>query len=600
MNQNRKNLSNFSAVLAILLLGLWVAKLIFNTETEDPALYVNSKNARESIVHIEVGDSIKKWYGTGFFVAPDKIATNIHVVALPGPIFAKQIIKDRNSREVLGFKFTKINNIEMIWNVVGVTAFDVKNDLVILKVNTVSLPFLLGNSNSVKINEPITTMGFPNRKYKVTKGPVYSIRKSDQWLRISISLQGGCSGSPVLNRKGEVMGILAYLNPDHKYSLAIPSNALNVLLAKSDKTEPLAKWHQRDEIRSYAYHLEGKNKFDRGRYIQAITELDNAIQLNNKSVYSYYKRGIAKLKQGEREAKMEKHHEASNYFNAAIEDFTQAIKINPKNAGAYTQRAKAKFELGDHNAALSDYEKSIEINPQHIQVYYQHGLIKSNLGDNEFERGNAEKALPLYEDAIYYYTIAIERTHKFAKAHRKLKETRNSLSKCTDDHIIAMTTRKHYKTLIKNSTKEIKTPSKPLASYNGRGYTYYMYAKFESEQGNIAKAQKLFEDALEDYTHVINRNPVNLHNGSVLAYAYNGRGITKIELGHIETDRGIRIKASELYESAIQDFDGSIKIIGTNARYYYNRGRAKEALGHNEEAKADFDKAKEIYPNVEQ
>jgi tetratricopeptide (TPR) repeat protein len=127
-----------------------------------------------------------------------------------------------------------------------------------------------------------------------------------------------------------------------------------------------------------------------------------------------------------------------------------------------------------------------------------------------------------------------------------------------------------------------------------------MYAKFESEQGNIAKAQKLFEDALEDYTYVINRNPVNLHNGSVLAYAYNGRGITKIELGHIETDRGIRIKASELYESAIQDFDGSIKIIGTNARYYYNRGRAKEALGHNEEAKADFDKAKEIYPNVGQ
>ena len=33
-------------------------------------------------------------------------------------------------------------------------------------------------------------------------------------------------------------------------------------------------------------------------------------------------------------------------------------------------------------------------------------------------------------------------------------------------------------------------------------------------------------------------------------------------------------------------------------KYYYDRGRAKEALGQKEAAKADFDKAKELDPDV--
>ncbi|MXV72757.1 tetratricopeptide repeat protein, partial [Candidatus Poribacteria bacterium] len=36
------------------------------------------------------------------------------------------------------------------------------------------------------------------------------------------------------------------------------------------------------------------------------------------------------------------------------------------------------------------------------------------------------------------------------------------------------------------------------------------------------------------------------------------------------------------------------------ARYYYDRGQAKEALGQKEAAKVDFQKAKELDPDVGQ
>ncbi len=73
--------------------------------------------------------------GSGFFVAPDKIATNFHVAASVerGPIFAKVV------------------DNETIWAVEGVMAFDVKNDLAILKIAGAGTPLPIGDSDMLQI-----------------------------------------------------------------------------------------------------------------------------------------------------------------------------------------------------------------------------------------------------------------------------------------------------------------------------------------------------------------------------------------------------------------------------------------------------------------
>ena len=50
---------------------------------------------------------------------------------------------------------------------------------------------------------------------------------------------------------------------------------------------------------------------------------------------------------------------------------------------------------------------------------------------------------------------------------------------------------------------------------------------------------------------------------------------------------------------AIEDFDIAIKNDPKDAIAYFDRGLAKEALGQQDAAKADFDKAKELDPEVE-
>lgn len=598
MMLGRRKWLGFLVVLGILLLGVWVVKLFTNIDVQSLLVNRGLKNLKGSVVHIEVGTGKDKWYGTGFFVASDKVATNIHVVAPQRPIIMKRVGANNTTLPLAGIKSTESVNKEAIGIVEGVTAFDVKNDLVILKVNAGSTPFPIGNSKEIKVNEPITTMGFPNRRFSFSKGRIYNIEKSGQRLQIEIILGGGSSGSPVFNKKGEVVGIHAYSNPTLSYSLTVPSNYLSVLLTQSEKIESLAEWRQRNEVRSYAHHVHGRIKFDKGQYKNAIFEFNQAIKLNTESIYSYYKRGDAKLQQGILDVQSGRTQEANDYFNAAVNDFTDAIKIHPENADAYLLRGKTKFELGNRKEALSDFNNAIMINPMHIQLFYYYGLQKSNLADNELKRSHTKKAQRFYEDAIFYYNIAIERTPKSSKVFRKVKEIENTLRNFKDDTIVVDISRKYYKELVKNCTKEIKKLPKSIGSRNGRGYAYYIYGKFELEQGNIEKSQVLYEDAIEDFTYTINLKLGNRTNESTLLYAYNGRGIVEIELGKIETNRENSEKAKSLYESAIEDFDQIIKVNSRHARAYHKRGIAKEALGRKEAAKADFDRAKELDPNV--
>ncbi len=182
-----KRIGLFLLWFLVIIEGIFIAKMIVNdyVNREKPQQIKSTELlkpeiARESIVRIENDSGIKR-YGTGFFVAPDKIATNIHVIAHHGALSVKtihqkeEVVRTENGN-VLGSYENKITN----WTVEGVLAYDVKNDLAIIKVNGEGVPFKLANSRWIKKNEHITIIGYPSGLFGVEKGNVYSIRKSDK------------------------------------------------------------------------------------------------------------------------------------------------------------------------------------------------------------------------------------------------------------------------------------------------------------------------------------------------------------------------------------------------------------------------------------
>ena len=89
MKQNSKSL------LVLLTLGLLLscARTPQQLVSEKPVAPIDAltlEKIRDSIVRIESENAS----GTGFFVSPDKIATNSHVVAHSGPIYVKSPDKE--------------------------------------------------------------------------------------------------------------------------------------------------------------------------------------------------------------------------------------------------------------------------------------------------------------------------------------------------------------------------------------------------------------------------------------------------------------------------------------------------------------------------
>ncbi|MEQ8268046.1 MAG: tetratricopeptide repeat protein [Parvibaculum sp.] len=62
-------------------------------------------------------------------------------------------------------------------------------------------------------------------------------------------------------------------------------------------------------------------------------------------------------------------------LDAAVADYTAALRIVPRDALVFQNRANARREMGDYGPALQDIEQAIELDPQSAGAWYVRGAI---------------------------------------------------------------------------------------------------------------------------------------------------------------------------------------------------------------------------------
>lgn len=570
MKTNRKVLLGLLA-LGFLLSCALVPQQVVAEKLNAPTTDVISKKFKNSIVSIEDEIGI----GSGFFVERDKIATNIHIIARPGRVFVKS--PDNKTK----------------WTVEGVAAYDVENDLVILKVKEKGVPLPFANSDAVQSSEFFLAAGFPDEKYKDTIVTVVDNNQNGgKLIRLKSdlfpgnSLGPGYSGGPIVNRKGQVIGICALGSVYYGY--AIPSNILKALLTRSKSTEPLEQWQKRKRIQAYTYISQGQMELINKEYSNAIAKFDKAIQLNPNFADFYYRRGLAKFNLGNHEG--------------AIVDFEKGFKVNTQDRGsveAYFTLGYIKYDRGDYEGAITDFDKVIRQVSKFVDVYRIRAVAKYNLGDYEGAIVDLDKAIEIdpTDANVYESRARVKAAFGESKAKQGTTKTAHDL----------------YEAAIEDLTQAINVDPESHSFYGNRGMVKYSLGELESAEGNIAKAKKLYEASINDCTESIQRNP-NYEN------AYQTRSLAKIALedfkgaikdfdrllqigskswkGYYYYQRGLAKKTLSYYRSAIADFDNAIRLNPEKAIAYYERGLAKKAIGQKEAAKADFEKAKSLDPNV--
>ena len=63
-----------------------------------------------------------------------------------------------------------------------------------------------------------------------------------------------------------------------------------------------------------------------------------------------------------------------------MNNYDEAIRLQPDSAVAYNNRGLAKDKLGQHEAAIADYDKALRFQPDSAVVYTNRGLAKDKLG----------------------------------------------------------------------------------------------------------------------------------------------------------------------------------------------------------------------------
>ncbi|NQU23711.1 MAG: trypsin-like peptidase domain-containing protein [Candidatus Nealsonbacteria bacterium] len=222
--------------------------------------------------------------GSGFVIdGSGLVATNYHVIAEAASASVK--FRDGTEREVAGYR-----------------ALDKKSDLAILQLEDppADLRVLtLKKAEGLMAGDRVIAIGHPSGfKFTASSGMISAIRKtaemrkeiqeflkSDpdvQWLQIDAPISAGCSGGPVLNSYGDVIGIVAWVANgqnvgfaihnqhllelkskllDELHSLPVPGSSQGPSISESVVLEQLSKYREeRDECFRKAASLADRKK----------------------------------------------------------------------------------------------------------------------------------------------------------------------------------------------------------------------------------------------------------------------------------------------------------------------------------------------------
>ncbi|RKU09951.1 hypothetical protein C6503_20305 [Candidatus Poribacteria bacterium] len=469
---------------------------------------IAEKALTNSVVHLDVKremslealrpqfniSEIKTSSGSGFFIQQQLIVTNFHVVAGAASVTAK------------------LSGTGDTFQIEGVTALDIENDLALLKVVYEGKPLTLGDSDRVRKRDLVCAIGYPKGVGKIVNGTIHAIKRNDNRIQMKIGTSTGSSGCPILNSHGQVIGI--HTSSDNSHGYAILVNTLKDLIKETGEPEAFKALQERPFVRAYVHAKTGDEKRKHGEYKAAIAYYDAALKLNPNMADVYAHRANAKT---ELSSDLGSYMEALDGFHTAFR--LQPLKFSFSNLRAFFSRLSLLFYIFLFKALIQCLRTVFGRRGWLMLQGFWHARDAKSAADS----GDKAEAKKLYQQAVGNYTDAINLKPKRANA------------------------------------------------YNSRGWTKYLFGQFETEQGNAADAQRLYQEAVFDSDEALRLQQKSAKFRSVF---FHTRGAAKAGLrdhnGAIEDfnesiqlnpkkallyhDRGLSKEVLGQHEEAIVDF----------------------------------------------
>ena len=227
MSSLKNNKTKKNVTTGILLRGS--AKRVYLASKKSVFFIINPVAFEET----DTKEIIRGATGTGSLISSEGlIVTNYHVV--------------ENANQVWVYPYAKKFDLEKSKKFLGIVVSTNKvTDLAILKVYGISSnnrPVPFGNMDSISVGDEVYAIGHPDSlHWSITDGIISNIRKNYDFKKFDLKadliqntapILGGSSGGPLLNERGQIIGVNTIGDSSANFNFAVGVNHIRNLLEK--------------------------------------------------------------------------------------------------------------------------------------------------------------------------------------------------------------------------------------------------------------------------------------------------------------------------------------------------------------------------------
>ena len=300
--------------------------------------------------------------GSGFFVRPGQVVTNLHVI-----------------RGAQRCEIKTLDGKGKVFPVAGTLAVDEEGDLALLSVDmppdrprASELATVLPDEG-----EQIVVIGNPLKlEGSVTDGIVSAVREVPnvgKIIQITAPISHGNSGSPVFNMKGQVVGVVTIkVTNGQNINLAIAVARVEQLRPGQLRSIAALPAKERSGDLAESSYRTGLDSLWLGNYDNAIGYFETAANRNPRRADAWVQVGYCKVKQGKTEE--------------GIRAYQHALQLKPDSEEIHNKLGDAYYYAGRMREAIASYSRAATLRPENADAHY-------NLAVAYFESGNERLAL---------------------------------------------------------------------------------------------------------------------------------------------------------------------------------------------------------------
>lgn len=417
--------------------------------------------------------------GSGFFISKNgDVITSRHV--LQGAKRAE--VKTANGK---------------VYAVKKVLAEDAEGDLIRVSADIPgdSVHPLSVSSVFPEVGERIIVIGSPfGLEMTVSDGIVSAIREIPEFgkiIQVTAPISAGSSGSPVVNMKGEVIGVATFfIVAGQNLNFAIPVERI-AKLAPGEGQLLSAREERRIEewvVSPEGLYATGLRYLWVEEYEKALPYFVEVVKKNANHADAYFQIGYCQGKLGRYQEAIEPYKQAirikpdaDTYNNLcmayaileryaeAVASCKEAILLKPDLAEAHNNLGWSYHKLGHYQEAIQSCKQAIHMKPDFAMAHY-------NLGNNHFALGE-------HQEAIESYKQAIRIKFDYAEAHLNLGAAYNRMGR--------------YEEAIESYRQAIRIKPRLAEAHLDLGMTYLR----TGDRGSALEEYKILKDLDKNFAN---------------------------------------------------------------------------------------------------